>query len=209
MSALWTPARDSRSKIGASCRLSESVAISRPLPCIIAASASVLPPAPAQRSITCSPGLAAENSAASCEPSSCTSIAPLMKSSSDCTPGIAGVGGEIDAQAERRPRRRPGVQMRQRGQHLLGLGLQRVDAQVERRAARHRGRLRHPRRRRTPRPSSAIEPFRIVAGHRRRRVGERARGQRGPLGLGERLPARSGCRRTAPRSRRHRARVPA
>src|ERR1700722_17988156 len=38
-SALWTPARDSRSWIGASWRLSWSVAISRPLPCIIAAGA--------------------------------------------------------------------------------------------------------------------------------------------------------------------------
>src|SRR5712691_2077666 len=81
-SALWTPARDSRSWIGASCRLSRSVAISRPLPCIIAASARVLPPAPAQRSITCSPGFAADNNDARCEPSSCTSMAPLMKSCS-------------------------------------------------------------------------------------------------------------------------------
>ena len=38
--------------------------------------------------ITCSPGLAAANSAASCEPSSCTSMAPLMKSSSAWMPGL-------------------------------------------------------------------------------------------------------------------------
>src|SRR5262244_281632 len=47
-----------------------------------AASASVLPPAPAHRSTTCWPGLAPASSAESCEPSSCTSTRPLMKAGS-------------------------------------------------------------------------------------------------------------------------------
>ena len=142
-SALWTPARDSRSWIGASWRLSLSVAISRPLPSIIAASASVLPPAPAQRSITCSPGLAAVNSAASCEPSSCTSTAPLMKSSSAWMPGLRASAPS----SMRRPTGDHGVGLAPRcaseAEHLVALGLQRIDAQIERRAARHRGGLGH------------------------------------------------------------------
>ena len=55
---LRAPERVSRSWIGASRRLSSSVAKIWPLFSIIAASAKVLPPAPAQRSTTCSPGLA-------------------------------------------------------------------------------------------------------------------------------------------------------
>ena len=42
-----------------------------------AASASVLPPAPAHRSSTCRRGAAPASSAATCEPSSCTSNQPL------------------------------------------------------------------------------------------------------------------------------------
>ena len=79
-----------------------------------------------------------------------------------------------------------GAEMLERGQHLFALGLQRVDAQIERRAARHRGRLRHAvvaehgcQRR--------IQPFRIVAGDVRRRAVEGARGERRSLGLAQRL----------------------
>ena len=74
----------------------------------------------------------------------------------------------------------------ERGQHLLALGFQGVDAQIERRPARHRGRLgdaviaEHLR-------QIAIEPFRIIAGDVRRRIVERSRGQRGALALAQRL----------------------
>ncbi len=77
-----------------------------------------------------------------------------------------------------------GAEMVERGEHLLPLGLQGVDAQVERRPARHRGRFRrailaeHLR-------QIGIEPIRIVAGDRRRRILCGARGERGTLGIGQ------------------------
>src|SRR5437763_1937613 len=55
---------------------------------MIAASASVLPPPPAHRSSTCSPGLAPAKSAASCEPSSWISIRPFRYANSACTAGF-------------------------------------------------------------------------------------------------------------------------
>ncbi len=85
---LRAPERLSRSWIGASRRLSSSVAKIWPLFSIMAASASVLPPAPAHRSTTCSPGLAPENSAANCEPSSCNSTMPLRKAGSAWIAGL-------------------------------------------------------------------------------------------------------------------------
>ena len=87
----WTlrvPARSSRAKIGASRRLSASKANTWPRLASSAASASVLPPPPAQRSSTCSPGLAPASSAASWEPSSWISIWPLRKAGSACTAGL-------------------------------------------------------------------------------------------------------------------------
>ena len=100
--------------------------------------------------------------------------------------GIARVGAELDAQADRRPRRRLHAEMGQRRQHLLAVGLQGVDAQIERRAARHRGRLRHPVIAEHLR-QIGIEPFRIVAGDVRGRVVQGSRGQRRAFGLGQRL----------------------
>ena len=91
--------------------------------------------------------------------------------------GIARVGAELDAQADRRPRRFLRAEMPERGQHLFALGLQRVDAQIERRAARHRGGFRH-----TVvaehRGQRRIQPFRIVAGNVRRRAVKGARCER-------------------------------
>ena len=122
--------------------------------------------------------------------------------------GIAGVGAEFDAQAERRPWRRLHAEMGQRGQHLLAFGLQGVDAQIERRPARHRGRLgdavvaEHLR-------QIAVEPFRIIAGDMRRRLGQRPRCQRRPFAVGQRLRRKPARRRTGRRWRRHRACAPA
>ena len=71
-------------------------------------------------------------------------------------------------------------------QHLFALGLQRVDAQIERRAARHRGGLGHAVVAEHLR-QMRVQPFRIIAGDVRRRVVERARGQRRALGPAQRL----------------------
>ena len=59
-----------------------SQAMRWPLFCICAAIAKVLPPAPAQKSTTRSPGLAFTNSATSCEPSSWISISPVFNPAS-------------------------------------------------------------------------------------------------------------------------------
>ena len=73
---------------------------------IAAASASVLPPAPAHRSITCSPGFAPASNAASCEPSSWISIWPLRKAGSAWIAGLFASRRNDDAHARRRPARR-------------------------------------------------------------------------------------------------------
>ena len=100
--------------------------------------------------------------------------------------GIAGIGAERDPQAQRRPRRRRRAEMPQRGQHLLAFGLQRIDAQVERRAARHRRGFR-----RTVIAEDlckmGIEPFRIIPGDMRGRIRDAARGQRRAFGVGKRF----------------------
>jgi hypothetical protein len=88
--------------------------------------------------------------------------------------GIARVGAEFDAQADRRPWRRLHAEMGQRRQHLLAVGFQGVDAQVERRPARHRGRLRHPLVAEGLR-QMAVEPFRIVAGDVRGSISQGSR----------------------------------
>ena len=62
-----------------------------------------------------------------------------------------GIGGSRMRKPERRPARRLGAEMRELRQHLLALGLERVDAHIERRAARQRRALgaalvaKHPR----------------------------------------------------------------
>ncbi len=100
--------------------------------------------------------------------------------------GIAGVGAKLDAQAERRPRRRHGAEMRESTQHLLALGLQGIDAQIERRAACHRRRLGDAVIAKDLRQIS-IEPFRVIAGDMRRRVFKRSRCQCRTLALRQRL----------------------
>ena len=136
-----------------------------------AAKASVLPPAPAQISSTCWRGPAAAISAAICEPSSCTSYqprpCPISASTLGCRPGPSGAGS-------RTPTGDSGVgfggKPRQRLQHLLAVGLEGVDAQVDRgsagqrRALLGRSRAEGARERR-------LQPVREVAAHRRRRIG--------------------------------------
>ena len=82
------------------------------------------------------------------------------------------------------------AEMRQPRQNLFAIGLQRVDAQIQRRAARHRGCFGHP--------VVAehfcqmrVQPFRIIAGNVRRCIVERARGQRRALGPAQRLRRKS------------------
>ena len=67
-----------------------SNAYRRPVLRISAPSASVLPPAPAQKSATISPRLAPVSSASSWLPSSCTSTSPRRKTSSLCSGGLPG-----------------------------------------------------------------------------------------------------------------------
>ena len=73
-----------------------------------------------------------------------------------------GIGAKPDAQAERRPSRRFGAKMLELWQHLLALGDERVDAHIERRAARQRRALGGPLVAEHPR-EMRIEPIRIVA----------------------------------------------
>ena len=124
-----------------------------------------------QRSMTCWPGLAPANSAASCEPSSWTSTSPLTERRLGVDRRVLGVSPKPNAQADRRPLCRFGVQMRELRLNLLALRLQCVDPQIERRARRerrslggaivaeHLGQMR-------------IEPIRIIARDRRRRSRE-------------------------------------
>ena len=172
--------------MGARRRLSSSVAKTWPLFAIIAASAKVLPPAPAHRSSTCSPGFAAENNAASCEPSSCTSTRPLRNA------GSAWIAGLFDS-AARRMRRPQGDQRVGSGARsasiaaaCVALALERVDAQVERRARGERGALLRALVAEGA-GEGGIEPFRIIAGDMRRRGGEIAGREPRALVLAQRL----------------------
>ncbi|MNZ93413.1 hypothetical protein D3C78_1124760 [compost metagenome] len=65
-----------------------SNAYSRPVLRMLAPRARVLPPAPAQKSTTISPRLASSSRASSCEPSSCTSMAPRMNASYRVSAGL-------------------------------------------------------------------------------------------------------------------------
>ncbi len=80
-----------------------------------------------------------------------------------------GVGGKTDAQAPRRPARGLGAQVRQHGGGLVALSLQRIDAQVERRARGQRRALLRARVSEGAR-QMRVEPFRIIAGDMRRRA---------------------------------------
>ncbi len=81
-STLVTPARRSRRAARSRRRCDTSQATSLPRLAIPAASAKVLPPAPAQKSTTRMPGRASASSAAICELSSCTSTRPCSKAAS-------------------------------------------------------------------------------------------------------------------------------
>ena len=132
-----------------------------------AAKASVLPPAPAQISSTCWRGPAPAISAAICEPSSCTSYqpspCPVSASTLGCRPGAL---RRRQPHADRRQRRRHGREARQRLQHLVAVGLERVDAQIDRGAAGQR-RAFLGRRRAEGAREGGLEPVGIVAAHRR------------------------------------------
>jgi hypothetical protein len=74
--------------------------------------------------------------------------------------------------------------MRKPRQNFFAGCLQRVDAQIKRRPARHGGCLRHALVAEYLCQVS-VEPFRIVAGNMRRRVLDRPRRERGALGLAQ------------------------
>ena len=149
-----------------------------------AASASVLPPAPAHRSTTCSPGLRVGQQGRELRAFVLDFDQALQERRLGVDRRVLGLRAELDAQAERRPARRLGRKMGERGLRLLALGLERVDPQVERRAggerraflrallAEHAGEMR-------------IEPLRIVAGDMGRRTIECRRREPRPLGLRE------------------------
>ena len=79
VSTLWAPARRARCLRFSSFHSSTSMASRRPLPCIMAARCRVLPPAPAQASMTRMPGLTSRAAATSWEPASCCSKQPSAK----------------------------------------------------------------------------------------------------------------------------------
>jgi hypothetical protein len=95
---------------------------------------------------------------------------------------VLGLGAKRNAQAPRRPAGRHGAKMRERGLRARTIRLERIDAQIERRAAcerralggallaEHTGKMR-------------IEPLRIIAGNPRRRAGEACLFERRALGL--------------------------
>ncbi len=74
----------------------------------------------------------------------------------------SGIGGQPDAQPHRRPPRRLDIEMGELRQHLLALGHERVDAHIERRAARQRRALGAALVAENPR-EIGIEPIRIFA----------------------------------------------
>ena len=95
------------------------------------------------------------------------------------------IGGKPDAQAERRPSSRRRVKVRKRLYRFLQFGLERVDPQIERRAARERRSLGGALVTESAR-KVRIEPFRIVSGDPRRCIGGLGRFQSCPLAVGER-----------------------
>ena len=181
-----------------------SQATSLPRFFISAASARVLPPAPAQKSTTRMPGRASASSAASCEPSSCTSTSPSLK---------RGGAGErravLEPQAERRPRGRLGLDALggERAARGVAVGLQQVDPQIDRRRRVERRHLvsEPPADRRAAR--WRFEPFRQVVGDgaRHLRVGQAAAGEAAHQPLlrpATAAPGGSGRRRSWRRCRR-------
>ena len=91
MAAGWTFDNPLRAKRGLSASnrcAATSKAYKRPVLRMVAPIASVLPPAPAQKSTTISPRLASSSRAKSWEPSSCTSMAPRTKAGSLANAGL-------------------------------------------------------------------------------------------------------------------------
>ena len=127
-------------------------------------------------------------SAAICEPSSCTSYQPLPVPGLGLDVGLPArpVRGR-QPDADRRQRRRLGGEARQRLQHLLAVGLEGVDAQVDRRPAGQRraflGRAPRRRRARTTAPASPGSRRARRPAHRRAPRAASA----GLLGLAQRL----------------------
>ena len=169
-----------------------------------AASASVLPPAPAHRSSTCMRGPAPASSAAICEPSSCTSNQPLpcAASASRCGAACRPLRARGMRTPGRRQRRRHGAVAVERLQHLLARRLQRVDAQIDGRARAQRRALLG-----RARAEGALErrqqPVGNVAGDVRRahRRAAPRRGRPSPPRSAARARARSRRRPPPPRPR--------
>ena len=117
-----------------------------------------------------------------------------MKAGSAWIAGLLASADERDAKPDRRPARRRGREIGERGGGLLARAFERVDPQIERRARRQRRTLRGALVAEGAR-EMRIEPFGIVAGHPGRRavearrlepralfVGERRRRMRAPVG---------------------------
>ena len=165
---------------------------------IIAASASVLPPAPAQRSSTCIPGSAPLSSAASCEPSSCTSTCPLTKAGSAESAGPRPSG----LTAMRRPTGDSGVGCASRWASAASALSRPPLSVLTRRSTGARSASALP----AATASSPKLSANAAASHSGKsprtmvgRAGEVACSQPFALGLGERRRARGPRRRTAPR----------
>ena len=183
-------ARFSRSKIGARRLRSESVAKTWPRLPMAAAMASDLPPAPAQRSSTCSPGCGAGEQRRELAALVLDLEPALLEAGLDLEVGVAAVADDRrNPEAVRSKRHLDRAMGRERLGDLLAFGLQPVDADVERRALRQRRALLHPVRAETLlQPSgqplrhvcphvfgslgkiTGLEPLALGPGERRRRV---------------------------------------
>ena len=167
---LRAPERARRSWIGASRRLSSSVANTCPLFCIMAAKANVLPPAPAHRSTTCSPGFAPAEQRGQLRALVLHLDHAFEESRLGMDRRAFGVGRKPHAQGPGRPAARLGLQVGQHAGNLVAVGLQCVDAQIERCARSQRGALLGARVTESAR-EMRLQPFRIVAGDMRRSTG--------------------------------------
>src|SRR5262249_42013253 len=140
-STLCAPARLSRVAARSTRPFSTSQATSLPLLAMAAASARVLPPAPAQKSTTRCPGLASVSNATSCEPSSCTSIRPALKQASEASGGRPSTRMPSGESGLGPPPTRPARHAPPPGGRdgPLASRLERIGAQIRRRLAHQRG----------------------------------------------------------------------
>jgi hypothetical protein len=131
------------------------------------------------------PDFASARSAASCEPSSCTSDQPLDTGRVGHERRRASVGTHCDTQADRRERRRLRREIGKYSERLVARGLEKVRSQIDRRPLRQRPALvgggsaeaRLELRR---------EPFRKITRDMRRRAGEIGGREARPFGVGKR-----------------------